>query len=149
MKNKVIIIVVILLVALIGVGVYFGVKANNKNKYQTADKYTVKGEEIPSINSVLGERKVKNYSYTKEDTEVLELTFETQNAQEDAEKYINYLFENENFLRERLNEENRLRVAKSADNTTGVVTVETEKNDKGLKVTIIVGPGTIKVDPVE
>ena len=102
MNKRLMIIIVVILVILLGIGIYFGVRSNNANKYKTADVYTVKGEEIASVKAAIGEKKVKKYSYDKEDTETLELTFEDKlneflHQEITWEKVHNFLFQEISF----------------------------------------------------
>lgn len=149
MNKKVIIIISIILVIILAIGIYCGIKINKTKKYETTDTYTVKGEEITSVKSAIGEIKVKKYSHSKDNTETLTLTFEDQNKEEDATKYIQYLKENGTYIEMRLEDPNKKQLAKSAENSGDLVTVETEITEKGFKVTIIVGPGTIMLDEIE
>ena len=75
MNKKIIIIIAIVLIILLAVGIYFGIRINTTNKYEAADIYTVKGEEITSVKAAIGEIDLKKYSYSKGDTETLVLTF--------------------------------------------------------------------------
>lgn len=150
MKRKIIItIVVILLIAVIGIGTYFIIRTNNLEKYRKADKYNIKGEEIISVKTVLPELNLKKYSHEKGNTETLVLYFEDSNKEESTKKYMDYLFENGNYINMRLDESNKKQIAKSADNTDDLVTIETEYTDDGFLLRIIVGPGTVKLDPIE
>lgn len=149
MNKRLMIIIVVILVILLGIGIYFGVRSNNVNKYKTADVYTVKGEEIASVKAAIGEKKVKKYSHDKEDTETLELTFEDSDNKQSAAKYIDYLKNNGNYIEMRVDNNSKKQIAKSADNSDDLVTVEVELIDNGFKVIIVVGPGTIQLDSIE
>lgn len=149
MKKKIITIVVILLIIIIGIGTYFIIKANNLEKYRKADKYIIKGEEIASVKTVLPELNLKKYTYEKENTETLTLYFEDTNKEESTKKYMDYLFDNGNYINMRLDETNKRQIARSSENSSDLVTVETEYTEDGFLVRIVVGPGTVKLDPIE
>lgn len=146
MKKKIIIICTIILIIAIGVLTYFIIKTSNTKKYQNTDTYKLNGEEITSVKTVLGETQLKKYSKT---AETLELTFKDENKQQSAEKYIKYLLENGNYIKANLEDENKQQISKSANNSNNIVIVETQNTDDGFKVTIQVGPGQIKIDPIE
>lgn len=149
MKKKLTIIISILVIILLGVGIYFGVRASRIKKYRVADTYTVKGEEIISVKAVLGEKEIKKYSYEKDNTETLVLTFVDSNKEQSAKEYIEYLADNEKYIKMRTEDSNKYQIAKSADDSNDLVTVETECIEDGFTVTIMVGPGAIKLDFIE
>lgn len=149
MNKKIIIIIAIVLIILLAVGIYFGIRINTTNKYEAADTYTVKGEEITSVKAAIGEIDLKKYSYSKGDTETLVLTFKDSNKEENATKYIQYLKDNGNYIEMRTEDTNKQQLAKSAENSEDLVTVETDIIDDGFEVIIIVGPGTIQLDAIE
>lgn len=149
MNKKIIIIIAIVLIILLAVGIYFGIRINTTNKYEAADIYTVKGEEITSVKAAIGEIDLKKYSYSKGDTETLVLTFKDSNKEENATKYIQYLKDNGNYIEMRTEDTNKQQLAKSAENSEDLVTVETDIIDDGFEVIIIVGPGTIQLDAIE
>ena len=117
--------------------------------YKRQDIYTVKGEEITSVKAAIGEIDLKKYSYSKGDTETLVLTFKDSNKEENATKYIQYLKDNGNYIEMRTEDTNKQQLAKSAENSEDLVTVETDIIDDGFEVIIIVGPGTIQLDAIE
>ena len=49
----------------------------------------------------------------------------------------------------RTEDTNKQQLAKSAENSEDLVTVETDIIDDGFEVIIIVGPGTIQLDAIE
>lgn len=149
MNKKIIIIIAIVLIILLAVGIYFGIRINTTNKYEAADIYTVKGEEITSVKAAIGEIDLKKYSYSKGNTETLVLTFKDSNKEENATKYIQYLKDNGNYIEMRTEDTNKQQLAKSAENSEDLVTVETDIIDDGFEVIIIVGPGTIQLDAIE
>lgn len=149
MKKKLIIIISILVAILLGIGIYFGIKTINLKKYRVADTYTVKGEEITSVKAVLGEKELKKYSYEKENTETLVLTFVDSDKEQSAKKYIEHLKDNGNYIEMKTEDKNKNQIAKSGKNSKDLVTVESECTEDGFTVTIMVGPGAIKLDSVE
>lgn len=148
MKNKKIAITIIIIIAalIIAVGVFFAIRLANINKYTVADEYEVKGVKIASVKSVLGEKKVKKYSYKKNTTEILELEFEDENKEQSAKEYLDYIKDNGNYIEMEVKEENKRQIA-SPD--VDITTVQTEITDNGFKVTIEVGPGTMKMNYTE
>lgn len=148
MKNKknAITILVIISAVLISLGVFFAIRFRNINKYTVADEYEVKGVKITSVKSVLGEKKVKKYSYKKNTTEILELEFEDTNKEQSAKEYLDYIKDNGNYIEMEVKEENKRQIA-SPD--VDITTVQTEITDEGFKVTIEVGPGKMKMNYTE
>lgn len=148
MKNKKIAITIIIIIAalIIAVGVFFAIRLVNINKYTVADEYEVKGVKIASVKSVLGEKKVKKYSYKKNTTEILELEFEDENKEQSAKEYLDYIKDNGNYIEMEVKEENKRQIA-SPD--VDITTVQTEITDNGFKVTIEVGPGKMKMNYAE
>lgn len=146
MKKKIIIACAIVLVVVIAVSVYFIVQMSNLKKYRNADTYKLNGEEIISIKTAIGDRKLTKFTASKE---VLELYFEDSNKEKSVEDYIEYLMDNGNYIKANLEDSNKKQISRSAENSTNIVIVETEYTDEGFKLTIQVGPGQIKVDPIE
>jgi len=146
MKKIKIILVIIVLAILISVGTYFGIRTININKYTKANEYEVKEAKIPSVKTVLGEKKVKKYSYKKNTTEILELEFEDSNKEQSAKEYLDYIKDNGNYIEMEVKEENKRQIA-SPD--VDITTVQTEITDEGFKVTIEVGPGKMKMNYTE
>lgn len=147
MNKKVIIICsVIIAIILIAVGIYFAVRANNLKNYKNAETYKLNGEEITSVKSAIGEKKLVKYS-RKSDT--LELTFEDPDKEKSAEAYIQYLLDNGNYIKANLEDKNKKQISRSAENSNDIVVVETEYTEKGFKVKLQVGAGQIIVDPIE
>ena len=148
MKNKKIAITILVIISavLISLGVFFAIRLRNINKYTVADEYEVKGVKITSVKSVLGEKKVKKYSYKKNTTEILELEFENTNKEQSAKEYLDYIKDNGNYIEMEVKEENKRQIA-SPD--VDITTVQTEITDEGFKVTIEVGPGKMKMNYTE
>ena len=148
MKNKKIAITILVIISavLISLGVFFAIRLRNINKYTVADEYEVKGVKITSVKSVLGEKKVKKYSYKKNTTEILELEFEDTNKEQSAKEYLVYIKDNVNYIEMEVKEENKRQIA-SPD--VDITTVQTEITDEGFKVTIEVGPGKMKMNYTE
>ena len=132
MKNKkLIILIVVIIIALICVGIYFGIRAVKINKYTKADEYVVGSAKIASVNKVLGEKKIKKYSHTKTNIETLELTFEDPNKEQSVKEYMDYIKDS------------------GKDPSEELVTVQTELTSDGFILTIEVGPGSIKINNIE
>lgn len=149
MKNKkiaIILIIVVILAVLVSLGIYLAIRTSNINKYTIADEYEVKGVKIASVKSVLGEKKVTNYSYKKNTTEILELEFEDTDKEQSAKKYLDYIKDNGNYIEMEVKEENKRQIA-SPD--SDITTVQTEITEKGFKVTIEVGPGKMEMNYAE
>ena len=148
MKNKKIAITILVIISavLISLGVFFAIRLRNINKYTVADEYEVKGVKITSVKSVLGEKKVKKYSYKKNTTQILELEFEDTNKEQSAKEYLDYIKDNGNYIEMEVKEENKRQIA-SPD--VDITTVQTEITDEGFKVTIEVGPGKMKMNYTE
>lgn len=146
MKKKIIIICSVVAIVLIAIATYFLIRTNNLKKYRNATVYKLNNEEIVSVKEVLGEKNLVNYS-RKSDR--LELTFEDSNKEQSTEEYIQYLLDNGNFIRARLEDKNKKQISRSAENSNNIVVVETEYTEKGFKVILQVGAGQIIVDPLE
>lgn len=146
MKKKIIITCSVILIVIICIVAYFSIKASNIKKYKSTDKYEVNGEEIISVKTAIGEKELTKYTKT---AERLELTFKDSNKKQTAEKYIQYLLDNGNYIKANLEDKTKQQISKSADNSSNIVIVETEEIEDGFKVTIQVGPGQIKIDPIE
>ena len=152
MRNKVvrskkkIILVIIVLAILISVGTYFGIRTININKYTKANEYEVKEAKIPSVKTVLGEKKVKKYSYKKNTTEILELEFEDSNKEQSAKEYLDYIKDNGNYIEMNTENNNTRQIASPG---ADIITVQTELTEIGFKVIIEVGPGEMKMDYTE
>ncbi len=149
MKKKLIILVTILLIMIIGFVTYFAITQSNKNKYQNATEYAIKGEKVPSVKSVLGDKKVIKCYHEDGDVETLTLTFEDSDGERSATEYIDHLLKNESYLKMRAEDESIKEAAKNMESQSGILTVDAQAVDKGFKVTIKAGAGTISVDPME
>lgn len=149
MKKVVIGIICIVVIALICVGIYFGSSSLRVNKYANADTYDLKDEKIPSVAKVVGAGTLKKATLSKGKVDTLVLTFEDSNAKDSAEKYLSYLKENGNYIDLETNDPNKKQIGESSEKNTDLVTVETEIIDNGYKVTLQVGEGQIKLNPVE
>ncbi len=147
MNKKIIILIVVILIALVGVLVYFGIKSANVNKYTNADKYVLGNKSIPSVKSVAGKKKIKSYKYSKSNIETLVLEFEDQEKEQTVNKYINKIKESGNFI-ESNGENSKIREISNVEKEN-VFSVKTEITDEGFKLTIENGPGSIKIDPIE
>lgn len=147
MKNKkLIILIVVIIIALICVGIYFGIRAVKINKYTKADEYVVGSAKIASVNKVLGEKKIKKYSHTKTNIETLELTFEDPNKEQSVKEYMDYIKDSGNYIE--MNKDNS-NIRQLADPSEELVTVQTELTSDGFILTIEVGPGSIKINNIE
>ena len=146
MKKIKIILVIIVLAILISVGTYFGIRTININKYTKANEYEVKEAKIPSVKTVLGEKKVKKYSYKKNTTEILELEFEDSNKEQSAKEYLDYIKDNGNYIEMNTEKSNTRQIASPG---ADIITVQTELTEIGFKVIIEVGPGEMKMDYTE
>ncbi len=146
MKKIKIILVIIVLAILISVGTYFGIRTININKYTKANEYEVKEAKIPSVKTVLGEKKVKKYSYKKNTTEILELEFEDSNKEQSAKEYLDYIKDNGNYIEMNTENNNTRQIASPG---ADIITVQTELTEIGFKVIIEVGPGEMKMDYTE
>ena len=147
MNKKIIILIVVILIARVGVLVYFGIKSANVNKYTNADKYVLGNKSIPSVKSVAGKKKIKSYKYSKSNIETLVLEFEDQEKEQTVNKYINKIKESGNFI-ESNGENSKIREISNVEKEN-VFSVKTEITDEGFKLTIENGPGSIKIDPIE
>ena len=49
----------------------------------------------------------------------------------------------------RTENENNMQIAKSAEKSGYIITIDSEATNDGFKITIIVGPGRIQLDPME
>ncbi|MBP3463891.1 MAG: hypothetical protein J6K45_05375 [Clostridia bacterium] len=146
-KNKIIILIVIILIAvLIAIGVYFGIKTVKINKYTSADEYEVKDVKIASIKSIVGEKKIKDYSYDKNTTEILTLTFEDADKEQTVKTYIDAIKDSGNYIEMEMQDSNKRQIACPDKELT---TVQTEITENGFILTIEVGPGSIKVTEQE
>lgn len=146
MKKIKIILVIIVLAILISVGTYFGIRTININKYTKANEYEVKEAKIPSVKTVLGEKKVKKYAYKKNTTEILELEFEDSNKEQSAKEYLDYIKDNGNYIEMNTENNNTRQIASPG---ADIITVQTELTEIGFKVIIEVGPGEMKMDYTE
>lgn len=146
MKKKIIIICAIVLIVIIAIATYFIIQMNNLKKYRNADTYKLNGEEIISVKTAIGDRKLVKY---KASNETLELYFEDSSKEKSVEDYIDYLMDNGNYIKANLEDSNKKQISRSAENSTNIVIVETEYTDDGFKILLQVGPGQIKVDPIE
>lgn len=143
MKKITIILIIVVVTILVALGTYFGIRTININKYTKADEYEVKGAKISSVKAVLGEKKVKKYSYKKNTTEILELEFEDTDKEQSAKEYLDYIKDNGNYIEMNTESTNTRQIA-SPD--TDITTIQTEITETGFKVTIEVGPGELKMD---
>ena len=148
MKNKkAIVLIIILVIAIICIAAYFGVRTIKKNQYTKADEYEVGGVKFPSVNKVVGEKKVTKYSHEKTNVEKLELTFKDSDKETTTQNYINYIKDNGNYIDMRTDNTNKRQIASTTDD--GLITVQTETTSDGFVLTIEVGEGNIKIDPIE
>jgi len=147
MNKKIIIFIAVILIALCGVLVYFGIRAININKYTNADTYVLGDKSIPSVKSVLGNKKIKSYKHSKSNIETLILEFEDPEKEQSVNKYIAQIKESGNFIES--NEGNSKVREISNVEKENVFSVKTEITDKGFKLTIENGPGSIKINPIE
>ena len=148
MKNKKIIaLIVILVIAIICVIAFFGIKRIKKSQYTKADEYEVGGVKFASVNKIVGEKKVTKYVHEKSNIDKLELTFQDSDKENTVETYINYIKDNGNYIDMRTEEQNKRQIASTTDK--GLITVQTEITSDGFILTIEVGEGNIKIDPIE
>ena len=148
MKNKKIIIVVatIAVIAILAGCINLIVRKSKISKYTKADEYVVSGEKIPSVKSAVGEKKIKKYSHSTMNNDVLKLTFIDSNKEETVKKYMDYLKDNGNYIEMIMDDKNKRQLASPADE---LITVETEITDEVFILTIEVGAGSIKINSQE
>ena len=82
MNKKVIILIVAILIAVLGISIYFGVRFSNISKYTKADTYTLGDKSIPSVKAVVGEKKIKSYKHSKSNIETIILEFEDSDKEQ-------------------------------------------------------------------
>lgn len=148
MKNKkiFIIIAIILAIILIGIGVNFVIKKAKINKYTTAEEYEVKDIKIASVKSIVGEKKITDYSYEKSNIETLTLTFEDSDKSETVKKYMDTIKDSGNYIEMEMKDSNQRQLACPDEE---LLTLTTQITDNGFILTIEVGPGQIKLKEQE
>ncbi len=149
MKKKLIILITILVIIVVGIITFFVITGSSKNKYQNATEYSVGGENIPSVKTVLGDRKVIKSYHENGEVETLTLIFEDNDAEKSAKDYINYLLEEQSYLKMQTENDSIIEAAKNMENKDGLLTVDIELVDNGFKLIIKAGPGKIQVEPIE
>ena len=148
MRNKkVIVVIAVIIIAIICVASYLGIRTIKRNKYTKANEYEVGGIEFPSINKAIGEKEVIKYSHEKSNVEKLELTFKDPDKDITVDKYMETIKDNGNYIDMRTSNENIKQIASTTD--TGLITIQTETTSDGFILTIEVGEGNIKIDPIE
>lgn len=148
MKNKKVIIIVVSIIAiiLVALAISFGIQKYNQNKYAKTDEYEIGNEKITSVKAVVGEKKIKKYSYSNAEIERLKLTFEDTDSESTVKEYMDYLKDNGNYIEMNMSDSNKRQIANPSEQ---LITVETEIIDGGFILTIEVGPGQIRVDSQE
>ena len=141
MNKKIVIVVTIILIILISIAALFGYRAYKKSYYATTDEYVVKEQKFPSVKSVVGEKKIKSYSYTKEGSERLELYFEDADKEKTVEQYINKIKDSSFYTEVVKDNPNEREIARKDGD---LITVKTEITDDGFKLEIEVGDGYIQ-----
>jgi flagellar basal body-associated protein FliL len=147
MNKKVIILIVAILIAVLGISIYFGVRFSNISKYTKADTYTLGDKSIPSVKAVVGEKKIKSYKHSKSNIETLILEFEDSDKEQTVEKYMDEIKNSGNYIEANL-ENSKERELSSAEKGN-VISIKSEITDDGFRLTIENGPGSIKIDPIE
>lgn len=148
MKNKKILIVIatIAIIVILAECINIVVRKSKINKYTKADEYVVSGEKIPSVKSAVGEKKIKKYSHSTMNNDILKLTFIDANKEDTVKKYMDYLKDNGNYIEMLIDDKNKRQIASPSEE---LITVETEITDDGFIVTIEVGAGSIKINSQE
>lgn len=144
-KTMIIIVVSYFAVVLSFVGIIFGILYFSFSKIQNADVYTMGEDKIPSIKTVIGERKVKNISTTKNIGMTTKIySFLSESTESDMYEYTKYLVEQLDYVITELGQqEEKTAYAKNSLENGSIIVITVDYTPFDFTITLQKGEGTL------
>lgn len=144
-KTMIIIVVSYFAVVLSFVGILFGILYFSFINIQNADVYTMGEDKIPSIKTVIGERKVKNIATTKNIGMTTKIySFLSESTESDMYEYTKYLVEQSDYVIMKLGQqEEKIAYAKNSLESGSIIVITVDYTPFDFTITLQKGEGTL------